>query len=164
MLLEQLVEQAAQPPGYDWDSYYCWLFSQLAGREVTDFKYWLCKKCLTVNSVYLPARYGKCRSCGLIHLPDEMGESESKTGGAAVQLDIHLFAGLKCANTQLPCHGEKEFSHEFPDGITIRQLRDLLGIDPTIPLLVMVNNRGAQEDLVLTNGDRVALFPPIGGG
>jgi hypothetical protein len=24
---------------------------------------------LTVNILYLPARYGKCRSCSLIHLP-----------------------------------------------------------------------------------------------
>jgi hypothetical protein len=69
MLLEQLVEKAKQPPEYDWDSYYRWLFSRLAGREVSDFKYWLCNGCLTVNVLYLPARYGKCRSCQLIHLP-----------------------------------------------------------------------------------------------
>jgi hypothetical protein len=68
MLLEQLVEKAAQPPEYDWDSYYCWLFSQLAGREVTDFRFWQCKKCLSVNVIYLPARHGKCRACDLIYL------------------------------------------------------------------------------------------------
>jgi hypothetical protein len=69
MLLEQLAEKAAHTPEYDWDSYYRWLFSKLAGRDVTDFSYWICKKCLTVNLVLLPARYGKCRSCQLIHLP-----------------------------------------------------------------------------------------------
>jgi hypothetical protein len=72
MLLEQLAEKAAQPPEYDWGSYYSWMFSQLAGRDVTDFSYWICKKCLTVNLVFLPARYGKCRSCQLIHLPSEV--------------------------------------------------------------------------------------------
>lgn len=72
MLLEQLVMKAAQPPEYDWDAYYSWLFSQQAGRDVTDCTFWLCKKCLSVNSVYLPARYGKCRSCGLIHLPEDL--------------------------------------------------------------------------------------------
>lgn len=69
MLLEQLVEKAAQPPEYDWDSYYHWLFSRLAGREVTDFMFWLCKNCCSVNVLYLPARYGKCRGCNLIYLP-----------------------------------------------------------------------------------------------
>jgi sulfur-carrier protein len=81
-----------------------------------------------------------------------------------MELNISLFAGLICTNPILSCHGEKEFRQEFPDGITVRQLRDLLGIDPAIPLLVMVNNHGEPEELVLTDGDRVALFPPIGGG
>lgn len=70
MLLERLVEKASQPPEYDWDSYYRWLFSRLAGREVTDSSFWLCRKCLSVNVVHLPARYGKCHCCGLIHLPE----------------------------------------------------------------------------------------------
>jgi hypothetical protein len=69
MLLEQLVEKAAQPPEYDWASYYGWFFSQLAGREATDIKFWQCTHCMTVNVVYLPSRYGKCRGCNLIHLP-----------------------------------------------------------------------------------------------
>ncbi len=69
MLLEQLVEKAAQPPKYDWDAYYRWLFSTLAGREVSSFDFWQCPHCLTVN-FFLPAqRYGKCRGCDLIHLP-----------------------------------------------------------------------------------------------
>jgi len=84
--------------------------------------------------------------------------------GMAMQLNIGLFAGLICTNEMLACHGKKEFSQDFPDGITVRQLRDLLGIDPKLPLLVMVNNHGEGEDLPLQHGDRVALFPPIGGG
>ncbi len=79
MLLERLVEKAAQPPEYDWDTYYSWFFSQLAGREGTNFNFWLCKKCLSVNTFYLPARYGKCRSCGLIHLPEDMHKTETKS-------------------------------------------------------------------------------------
>ena len=72
MLLEQVIEKAQKEPEYDWDTYYKWHFSELAGREVTDFAFWVCKKCVTVNITYLPARYGKCRSCELIHLPSEM--------------------------------------------------------------------------------------------
>lgn len=81
-----------------------------------------------------------------------------------MELNIALFAGLSCTNQNLSCYGKKEFSQEFPDGITVRQLRDLLGIDPALPLLVMVNNHGEPEERVLNHGDRVALFPPIGGG
>jgi hypothetical protein len=69
MLLEQLVERAGQEPEYDWETYYTWLFSELSGREVTGFTFWECQKCLTINLLYLPARYGKCRCCTLIHLP-----------------------------------------------------------------------------------------------
>ena len=69
MLLEQLVEKAGQPPEYDWDSYYRWLFSTLAGGEVAGLKFWLCQGCFTVNIDPFPARYGKCRGCGLILPP-----------------------------------------------------------------------------------------------
>lgn len=69
MLLDKVIEQAEQEPEFDWESYYGWFFSADAGREVTGFTFWQCKKCLTVNILYLPARYGKCRSCSLIHLP-----------------------------------------------------------------------------------------------
>lgn len=69
MLLEQLVEKAAQPPKYDWDSYYRWLYSTIAGREVADCRYWLCDSCMTVNLLFLPVKYGKCRNCQLLYLP-----------------------------------------------------------------------------------------------
>lgn len=69
MLLEQLVEKARQEPEFDWEGYYSWRFSALAGREVAGALFWLCQNCLTTNLLALPARYGKCRCCELIHLP-----------------------------------------------------------------------------------------------
>jgi molybdopterin converting factor small subunit len=81
-----------------------------------------------------------------------------------MKLEIVLFAGLVCDNPDLQCHGKKEFHQEFPDGLTIRVLRDLLGINPAMPLIIMVNNHGEREEFVVSDGDRVALFPPIGGG
>ncbi|HBA88883.1 MAG TPA: hypothetical protein DCZ75_13145 [Geobacter sp.] len=69
MLLEQLIEKANQEPEFDWDAYYNWLFTQDAGRELEGFTFWGCKSCLTINMLYLPARYGKCRCCSLIYLP-----------------------------------------------------------------------------------------------
>lgn len=81
-----------------------------------------------------------------------------------MKLIIALFAGLICANPHLHCNGEKVFQQEFAEGITVRQLRDLLGIDEAIPLLIFVNNHSESDDWVLVDGDRVALFPLIGGG
>jgi len=81
-----------------------------------------------------------------------------------MKLEIALFAGLVCDNPLLPCNGKKEFDLEVGDPLTIRQLRDLIGINPAIPLIVMVNNHGEAENFVVKDGDRVALFPPIGGG
>jgi hypothetical protein len=68
MLLEQLVEKGAQPPEYDWDSYYQWLFAEAAARDVSGFRFWQCNECLSVNVIFLPARYGKCRGCELIFI------------------------------------------------------------------------------------------------
>ncbi|GFO57922.1 hypothetical protein GMST_02470 [Geomonas silvestris] len=69
MLLEQLVEREQRKPEYDWESYYQWFFSAQAGHNVNAYTFWECKKCLTINLLLLPARYGKCRCCELIHLP-----------------------------------------------------------------------------------------------
>lgn len=68
MLLERLIEKANKKPEYDWDAYYQWFFTEQAGYEVSGYTFWECKKCLTINVLYLPARYGKCRCCSLIHL------------------------------------------------------------------------------------------------
>ena len=81
-----------------------------------------------------------------------------------LELDIGLFAGLRCHNPALPGYGENVFSLEAPEGSSIRQLRNILAIDPDLPLIVMVNNHHEKEDFVLHNGDRVAMFPPLGGG
>ncbi len=81
-----------------------------------------------------------------------------------LKLDIGLFAGLSCNNPELPSYGEKVVRLEAPDGLSIRQLRNLLAIDSAVPLIAMVNNRHEKEDFVLHNGDRVAMFPPLGGG
>ena len=81
-----------------------------------------------------------------------------------MRLDIRLFAGLTCANPTLACCGEREFQLEVPLPLTIRELRDLLGINPAVPLLTMINNHHENEDWLLKDNDRVGMFPPIGGG
>ena len=74
MLLEDLIEKGNRKPEYDWDAYYKWLFSEDSGHDVTGYTFWECKKCLTVNLLYLPARYGKCRGCSLIYMATKQHE------------------------------------------------------------------------------------------
>jgi molybdopterin converting factor small subunit len=81
-----------------------------------------------------------------------------------VQLDIILFAGLKCNNPDLPSFGKREFQLEVLDGTTVGELRGILALDPDIRLLNMVNHHYEKDDWVLEHGDRVGIFPPIGGG
>jgi len=81
-----------------------------------------------------------------------------------VQLEIRLFAGLKCNNPELPYFGKIAFNLDVPDGTTVGELRALLAIDPTIRLLTMVNHHHEGDDWVLEESDRIGIFPPIGGG
>ena len=49
-------------------------------------------------------------------------------------------------------------------GTTVARLVDLLGIDPKDAKLIFINGRKGALDSVLAEGDRVGLFPPVGGG
>ena len=81
-----------------------------------------------------------------------------------MQLEIRLFAGLKCNNPDLTSFGQNAFNLEVPTGTTVGELRGILAIDPTIRLLTMVNHHHELDDWVLENNDRIGIFPPIGGG
>ena len=81
-----------------------------------------------------------------------------------MKIDVALFAGLSCRNPELPVYGETEFLLELTDRTTVAGLRAILGIDPALPLLRMVNNHAEPQEFVLRDGDRIAMFPPLGGG
>lgn len=57
-------------------------------------------------------------------------------------------------------------SQAFPilPGETIRALMKRLEVDENEVKLIFVNGRAAPAEHVLAEGDRVGLFPPIGGG
>ena len=53
---------------------------------------------------------------------------------------------------------------ELPQGSTLADLVDDLGLPRKKVRVVFVNGRARQLDYELTPGDEVGLFPPIGGG
>jgi sulfur carrier protein ThiS len=80
-----------------------------------------------------------------------------------VKLEIRLFAGLQCNNPALPCLGKQEFFVNAPDGITVKGLHELLQLGDR-PLVTVVNGAVEKKDFVISDNDRVGIFPPIAGG
>lgn len=52
---------------------------------------------------------------------------------------------------------------EVAAGMTLGGLVDEIGLTEE-PRITFVNGRHAADDVVLAEGDRVAIFPPIAGG
>ncbi len=66
--------------------------------------------------------------------------------------------------------GQDHEEHELPEGTTVGQFLDnLITRQPILEglrrsMLVMVNRRYAKPDQLLSDGDEVALIPPVSGG
>jgi len=75
-----------------------------------------------------------------------------------MKIQIKLFATLL---DKLP-----ENADQFPvaDGCTVGDLVTELEINPKDAKLIFINGRKGALDSVLAEGDRVGLFPPVGGG
>ncbi len=53
---------------------------------------------------------------------------------------------------------------KLPDGASVSDLIEKLEIPPDEVKLVYVNGRLRSMDYVLSEGDEVGIFPPVGGG
>ena len=53
---------------------------------------------------------------------------------------------------------------EMPEGSTVAQLAQHLGLPRRDIKIVMVNGRQHQVDDPMRDGDRIAYFPAVGGG
>jgi sulfur carrier protein ThiS len=83
-------------------------------------------------------------------------------GGLILQVELRVFSGL-----------EKYLSHkrfgepvpvELPEGATLRDLLQKMGIPEEQVFTILVNGRHQSLDYIPGEGDRVSLFPPVGGG
>jgi molybdopterin converting factor small subunit len=53
---------------------------------------------------------------------------------------------------------------ELPEGIRVEDILQSLEITPEEVAICLVNGRDANAQTLLTDGDTLALFPPVGGG
>ncbi len=74
-----------------------------------------------------------------------------------MKISVKLFASLQ----------ENRFIekvHTCREGITVQMLIDELSLPSDQAAIIFINNVHAQKDRTIGEGDRVAIFPPVGGG
>ena len=75
-----------------------------------------------------------------------------------ITIDLNLFATLSDKFTPGDC------AFKIRDNATLAELMAQIGISEQDVKLIFVNGRKADVSRQLSSGDRVGLFPPVGGG
>jgi molybdopterin converting factor small subunit len=78
-----------------------------------------------------------------------------------MRLEVRLYATLRQAAPDAPAG---VLPVEMPDGAAVADVLAAVKIDPAKVHLIMVNGVAADLGRVLSDGDRLGLFPPVGGG
>lgn len=60
--------------------------------------------------------------------------------------------------------GTQPFQVKLGEGSTVKDLIDLLSLPQDETSQVFIEGRHAARDAVLSEGQRIAIFPPLGGG
>ncbi|MHB8966165.1 MAG: MoaD/ThiS family protein [Coriobacteriia bacterium] len=83
-----------------------------------------------------------------------------------MQIRLALFAtltGFLPESVDASTDSTHERTIDLPDGTIIGQVISSLDL-PNEPRVVFVTGRHAPDSQVLTDGDRLAIFPPVAGG
>ena len=75
-------------------------------------------------------------------------------------IEVRLFATLAPRSRR----GERRFEVEPAPGLTVRDVVYQEELDAADIHIVMRNGSHAKMDSELEDGDRIGLFPPVGGG
>ncbi|MEA1976111.1 MAG: MoaD/ThiS family protein [Bacillota bacterium] len=78
-----------------------------------------------------------------------------------MKVEIRLFATLK---ELLPTRNSEGTIIEVNRGTIIDDLVEKYKIPREIRLIIIVNGRHEDESYIINDGDRIGIFPPVGGG
>jgi molybdopterin converting factor small subunit len=79
-----------------------------------------------------------------------------------VRIEVRLFATFAA---HLPVGSRDGVATlDLPDGATVADVTDVLGIPPALARICLVNGEEAGPDRRLTRADVLDLFPPLAGG
>jgi sulfur carrier protein ThiS len=77
-------------------------------------------------------------------------------------INVQLFAYFRKEIPGLDAEGRKPVS--LPEKARVSDLLNALGIPAGRYKLIILNGLHCKEDKMLSEGDRVSIFPPIAGG
>ncbi len=75
-----------------------------------------------------------------------------------MKIQLKLFANLRAYT---PDDAE---AYPITPGMTVREIVDHLKIPLKDAKLIFINSKRKELETPLTDGDRVGIFPPVGGG
>ncbi len=79
-----------------------------------------------------------------------------------IRVKVKLFATLRRYSPELGVGEGMEV--ELPEGATVGQLVNHLGLPADHVRVVFINGIARDESYTLSDGDEVGMFPPVGGG
>jgi len=82
---------------------------------------------------------------------------------ATMQIEIKLLTGLKRYLPDPDLTGTVR-TLEIAEPATVKTVLEKLNIPLDMPKVIMVNDRQGALDDPIASGDRVTVFPPVGGG
>jgi sulfur carrier protein ThiS len=77
-----------------------------------------------------------------------------------MKVDLRLFASLARYS---PDKGNSPFM-EIKEGTRVADLLEQLKVPPDSVKLIFINGVHASGDVILKDGDRLGVFPPVAGG
>jgi sulfur-carrier protein len=79
-----------------------------------------------------------------------------------MKIELKLYAGLEKYLSDKK--GQNRFELDLSEGTNITSLLEELTIPPQEAKIIFLNGLHAKGDEPLRDGDRVGIFPPLGGG
>lgn len=79
-----------------------------------------------------------------------------------MKIEVNLYATLK--RYMENGTGIKPAAMDFEDGICVKDVIQKLKVPVDSVKLIFINGVHAERNTILKDGDRLGLFPPVGGG